>query len=107
MGKVVANGEAVEFDMKMVKRLVDRLNLCWVENPEESDRHVEVRAALYQQRCVVVRLSEMGDTPDSEGSKDILIFFDKLTRRPFAYFNIKHRSMSHFPPVAYLPEQDR
>ena len=108
-GKLAVDGEVVEFDVNMVKRLVDRLGLCWLENPEEGDLHTEVRAVLYQKRCVVVRLSEQAGVPDSGGDwhKDILIFFDKRVKRPFAYFNIDRHSMSHLQPVAYLPEQDR
>jgi len=106
-GRIHVDDAILPLQPEVVNRLVERLALSFALEESIYDAHdKKIQATLYQDRCLILRIFvALENSRDAEC--DLMIFFDKKTGRPFAYFNSRRNDSPRFPPVRYLPEQER
>ena len=108
-GKVRAENRLFTIETNMLARLLDGLSLHSLRRPDAVFIDRSVRAHLYRGRCLIIRMTihEKGAQDDfALWNQDAMVFFDVTVMRPFAYFTIRGQSMTRFPPVLYLQEED-
>ena len=85
-----------------IGELVEGLQFFSLMHPEEDlGLAVTIRAALYQQRCLEVYLSEHEPGGNGSYDKELLVLFDMHNQRPFAFFSVTGDYMVRLPPVWY------
>ena len=96
-GRVLADGKMVKLRPLVASGLAGLVGL-------EDDASTPVHSMLYQDRCVILRLSRRSGTADDvEGfGADILVLIDRSKQRPFAYYPIAGTRLPQKPPVSYL-----
>lgn len=96
-GRVLADGVMIKLQPAVVAGLAGLVGL-------KDDASTPVRAKLYQDRCVVLRLSRWANPANKADGfdADVLVLLDRTTQRPFAYYKIKGDSLPQVPPLAYL-----
>jgi len=96
-GRALADGAMVRLPPAVVAGLAGLVGL-------KDDLSTPVRARLYQEKCVVLRLSRRASPADLAAGfdTDVLVLVDKSTQRPFAYYKIKGDTLPQVPPVTYL-----
>ncbi len=107
-GNVTVDGQTIFLGIELITQIVEGLQLSSLRPPDRSLCNSPVQATLHQERCLLLRLSEEDtfSSGSADRAKDILVFLDMKTKRPFAYFRIKGSIFPRFPPAGYLPERD-
>lgn len=106
-GHIHLGEQTIELGKPAVEKLVKGLRIESLMFPEFKREPAEVRAALYEDRCLIVKISQRDDFEPDKINNEVLIFFDKKSMRPFAYFNLTGHVPTRSHPLAYLPERDR
>lgn len=96
-GRVLADGTMVKLQPAVVSGLAGLVDL-------KDDTSTPARARIYQNRCVILRLSRMpsASEPADGFAADVLVLLDKANQRPFAYYPLKGKTLPRVPPVTYL-----
>jgi hypothetical protein len=106
-GQIHLGEQTIDLGKPAVEKLVKGLRIESLMFPEFKREPAEVRAALYEDRCLIVKISQRDDFEPDKINNEVLIFFDKKSMRPFAYFNLTGYVPTRSHPLAYLPEWDR
>jgi len=96
-GRVLADGKMVKLRPAVASGLAGLVGL-------QDDATTPVHACIYQDRCVILRLSRRSAAAASaeDFATDILVLIDRSTQRPFAYYPIAGTTLPRVPPVTYL-----
>lgn len=68
--------------------------------PSFNNSNPEIQATVWQQECLVLRITQENDTP-GEPRAGAIVLFSRTTGRPFAYYSQGEYS-HHFPPVPWI-----
>ena len=99
-GRVLADGKMVKLRPAVASGLAGLVGL-------EDDASTPVRTCIYQDRCVILRLSRRSSaavTAAEDFGTDILVLMDRSNQRPFAYYPITGTTLPRVPPVSYLSD---
>jgi len=88
--------DSMLFNWTMITGIIDLMDM-----EPEPDHGVQVKAALYQKRCLILRLIQQ--QPQSDERQDFIILLDARNKRPFAYHCIEGNPRARAPMVNYLP----
>ncbi len=96
-GRVLADGTMVRLPPAVVSGLAGLVAL-------QDDAPTPIHAKLYQDRCVIIRLSRRSGpaATAADFGTDILVLIDKRSQRPFAFYPLKGDTLPRKPPVGYL-----
>jgi hypothetical protein len=110
-GKISIERENLEMDPEQILTIVQDLRfltLGYEDNPDPSE--VNARAALFENRCLILKLLEVDPYPPGaikSADRNFIILFDRKNMRPFAYYRINGDSATRRPRIQYLPEHSR
>jgi hypothetical protein len=68
--------------------------------PSLDNSDPEIQATVWQQECIVLRITQENDTP-GEPRAGAIVLFSRATGRPFAYYS-QGKYSHHFPPVPWI-----
>ena len=108
-GQIRIDEQSIQLPPDLIEAFRAMFEMPSVANSKGPDGNPEIRAraALYEDRCVILRLEN--NSVDSKKALDVMILIDRTNQRPFAYYLVKGvpRSsrplVNYYPPVRYTP----
>ena len=103
-GTVKLDGSDFQLGSEFTEKLINSLRLVDFSDPYSTEDEAVVRAKIYQDRCLIIRLTRF-DPYSASGSNidiDVMMFFDLRNMRPFAYHRLQGRYTPRTQPIDYL-----
>lgn len=104
LDRIVIGGETIQLDDGVGARFLKKLryfNDLW---PPDSEEARSIRAIVWKEECVLVRIPVDRSSGD-EGPSAAIAVFSRTAGRPFAFFGEGHY-YHHHPPVSWKRKRD-
>ena len=104
LDRIVIDGETIQLDDGVGAELFKKLRYFDEWWPPESDEARSIRAIVWMEECVLVRIPVARHFDDKVPSAAIALF-SRTARRPFAFYGEGHY-YHHHPPVSWKRQRE-